>query len=444
MLNLSSNFGIFADLQKHVQHNRPLNIAVIGCGEMGSDLVTQLSYIKGLNLCAVGDRKAERIFKAAEIANCNEKLTVEVYNAQQLSLAIESNKLAATEDIDLLLTHELIDIIIDATGSPDSGAHIGITAISHNKHLVSMNIETDVIIGSYLHHLATKAGVIYTLGAGDEPSACMELIHFVSSLQLPIICAGKGKNNPLNIEATPDLYEEEAIRRQMNPRMLVEFVDGSKTMVEMASLANATGLIPDCDGMHGPNAGIDDLAKVLIPQADGGILSRSGVVDYSIGSGVAPGVFVIAKATHPRILERMRDLKMGAGPYFTFFRPYHLTSLEVPMTCAKIALYNKGDMAPLDFPVAEVCAVAKKDLPANTTLDSIGEYCYRAWIMPYEKAKLVKAHPCGLMKGAKTTQPIKKGELLTINNVEINQSSPIVSVRKLHDIYLNERRTKIL
>ena len=192
--------------------------------------------------------------------------------------------------------------------------------------------------------------------------------------------AGKGKNNPLNVDATPPAYEEEAARRHMNVRMLVEFVDGSKTMVEMAAIANATGLVPDVAGMHGPAATLDQLNKVLIPKADGGVLNRVGVVDYSIGKGVAPGVFVVAEMDHPRIWERMEDLKMGKGPYFTFFRPYHLTSLEVPLTAARIMLYGKPDMVPLPNPVAEVCAVAKRDLKVGEIFDAIGETCYRSFV----------------------------------------------------------------
>ena len=184
-----------------------------------------------------------------------------------------------------------------------------------------MNVEADVTIGSYLKHEAKRLGVVYSLGAGDEPSSCMELINFVTAMGHPIVAAGKGKNNPLNIDATPDQYREEALRRHMNPRMLVEFVDGSKTMVEMVAIANATGLVPDVPGMHGPAALREDLNKVLIPLEDGGVLTTRGVVDYSIGKGVAPGVFVIAEMRHPRIRERMHDLKLGAGPYYTFFRP---------------------------------------------------------------------------------------------------------------------------
>ena len=248
-----------------------------------------------------------------------------------------------------------------------------------------------------------------------------------------IVCAGKGKNNPLNIDATPDAYAAEAKARHMNARMLVEFVDGSKTMVEMAAIANATGLIPDCDGMHGPAAGPKELATTLIPQKDGGVLSGIGRVDFSVGKGLAPGVFVVAEAEHPRVWERMKDLKMGDGPYFSFIRPYHLTSLEVPLTCARAVLYGKADMIPLDKPVAEVCAVAKRDLQPGETLDQIGEYTYRAWVMEVSRARAAKGIPAGLLTGAKVTQPIRKGELITSDNTALPANSRIAELRRRQD-----------
>jgi predicted homoserine dehydrogenase-like protein len=213
----------------------------------------------------------------------------------------------------------------------------------------------------------------------------------------------------------------------------VEFVDGSKTMVEMAAIANATGLVPDKAGMHGPAATLDQLNKTLIPEKDGGVLSKVGVVDYSIGKGVAPGVFVVADMSHPRISERMEDLKMGKGPYFTFHRPYHLTSLEVPLTCARVVLYGKPDMVPLSKPVAEVAAVAKKDMQPGEKLDAIGEYCYRAWIMTSGEARSGHAIPCGLLQGGSVTKPIKKGELITYDNAAVAPGSKIAELRARQD-----------
>jgi predicted homoserine dehydrogenase-like protein len=326
-----------------------------------------------------------------------------------------------------------IDVVIDATGKPGVAADFDLLAMEHGKHLVMMNVEADVTIGPYLKAQADRLGVIYSVGAGDEPSSCMELIEFVTALGLPIVAAGKGKNNPLNYDAVPDDYREEAIRRNMNPRMLVEFVDGSKTMVEMAAIANATGLVPDVPGMHGPKTDRDDMAKVLIPKADGGILNKMGVVDYTIGKGVAPGVFVIVRAEHPRIIERMDDLHIGHGPYYAFFRPYHLTSLEVPLTCARIMLHGKPDMVPLPQPVAEVCAVAKRDLKVGESFDAIGETCYRSYTMTIADSRAAKAVPVGLLEGGKVTAPVKKGELLTSANSQPDTSTRLFALRQAQD-----------
>ena len=425
--------GLARDLKKREDSGKPIRIGLVGCGEMGTDLLTGVAHMDGIEVAAVSTRTPERVLDAAKIAYDETGHAKEVSNASEMTAAIEEGKIAATDDLDMLLKNELVDVIVDATGYPEAGAEIGYKTLQNNKHVVMMNVEADVTIGPYLKHEAEKRGLIYTLGAGDEPSSCMELIEFVSALGHNVVAAGKGKNNPLDFDAIPDHYEEEAQKRNMNVRMLVEFIDGSKTMVEMTAIANATGLVPDCPGMHGPKADIDRLNKVLIPEKDGGVLSKSGVVDYSIGRGVSPGVFVVAEMRHPRVWERMEDLKIGEGPYFTFHRPYHLTAMEVPLTCARVMLYGKADMVPLDRPVAEVCAVAKKDLKPGDKLDFIGLYTYRAWNMTVEDARKHQAIPCGLLEGATVTAPIKKNELITAKNVAINEDQWIARLRKKQD-----------
>lgn len=426
--------GLAKDLATRADGGRPIRIGLVGAGEMGTDIVSRVAHMSGIEIGVISELKPGAAAKSVEIAYGNLDRVQEVSSAEAANRAMEAGKVAVTDNVDALLEAGLIDVVVDATGVPSVGAEIGLRAMERGKHLVMMNVEADVTIGAYLRSEAERLGVIYSLGAGDEPSSCMELIEFVSAMGHRIISAGKGKNNPLNIDATPAEYTEEAIRRHMNPRMLVEFVDGSKTMVEMAAIANATGLIPDKPGMHGPAAGRDELNKMLIPASAGGLLSSSeGRVDYTIGKGVAPGVFVVAEMDHPRIWERMEDLKMGKGPYFTFFRPYHLTSLEVPLTCARVVLYGKADMVPLPRPVAEVCAVAKKDLAIGDTLDQIGEYCYRAWIMEAAEARGAAAIPCGLLTGAKVTAPIRKGELITYANTTVPADSKIAALRARQD-----------
>ena len=431
-INISPT-GLARDLQRRADTGKPIRIGLVGSGEMGTDIVTQVAHMPGIAIGAISELRIPAAGKAVDIAYQAQGHWQEAKSVDALNAVMEQGKVAVTDNVDHLINSGLIDVVIDATGVPSVGAEIGLRAMEHGKHLVMMNVEADITIGAYLKSEADRLGVTYSLGAGDEPSSCMELIEFVSAMGHPIVAAGKGKNNPLNIDAVPDQYAEEAKRRNMNVRMLVEFVDGSKTMVEMAAIANATGLVPDCPGMHGPAATLDQLAKVLIPKKDGGVLSKMGVVDYSIGKGVAPGVFVVAEMSHPRISERMEDLKMGHGPYFTFHRPYHLTSLEVPLTCARVVLYGKPDMVPLAKPVAEVCAIAKKDMQPGETLDAIGEYCYRAWIMTTPEARSAQAIPCGLLHAAKVIKPIKKGDLITSANTQVPEGSKIAALRAKQD-----------
>ena len=429
--------GLAKDLAARADTGKPVRIGLVGAGEMGTDIVSRVAHMRGIEIGAISELNPQAAGRSVTIAYGDPDRAVATDTTDALNAAIESGRIATTQRVETLLESGLIDVVIDATGIPSVGAEIGLAAMERGKHLVMMNVEADVTIGAYLRSEAERLGVIYSLGAGDEPSSCMELIEFVSAMGHRIISAGKGKNNPLNFDATPDTYTEEAVRRHMNPRMLVEFVDGSKTMVEMAAIANATGLIPDCPGMHGPACSRDELSKVLIPASAGGVLSSdAGRVDYTIGKGVAPGVFVVAEMDHPRIRERMEDLKMGEGPYFTFFRPYHLTSLEVPLTCARAVLYGKADMVPMPVPVAEVCAVAKKDMAVGETLDQIGEYCYRAWIMTAPEARTAGAIPCGLLTGAKVTAPIKKGDLITRANAVVPANSKIAILRARQDAML--------
>ena len=430
--------GLAKDLEERAISDKPIRIGLVGCGEMGTDVISRVAHMQGIEVAAVSDRNLQKITNAMNIAYGREDHCSEVSKISSMTEIIESGKTAITEDSNLIVDNPMIDVVIDATGVPAVGAEIGLQAMENGKHLTMMNVEADVCIGPYLKAQADKLGVVYSLGAGDEPSSCMELIEFVSAMGHEIVCAGKGKNNPLNFDAVPDDYIEEADARNMNVRLLVEFVDGSKTMVEMCAIANATGLVPDKAGMHGPSATLEELSTTLVPDTNGGVLSKKGCVDFSIGKGVAPGVFVIADMSHPRITERMEDLKVGKGPYFAFHRPYHLTSLEVPLTCARSVLYGRADMVPMLQPVAEVCAVAKKDLKVGDTLDAIGQYTYRAWIMPKDEADVADALPCGLLENGIVTAPIYKGELITRNNATPPEGSRIAALRALQDEMVNK------
>ena len=426
-------------LERRRRSGTPVRVGLVGAGQMGTDLVVQIAQMPGLELVAACDVRLERIEAACAMAGAECRPPLAATDAMDVANAIGRGRLAAVADPMLVCRADEVEVVIDATGNPNAGANVALGAIAAGRHIVMMNVEADVTAGAYLAAEARRAGVVYTLGAGDEPTAAMELIRFVKALGYPVVAAGKGKNNPFRIDATPDQYRDEAKRRNMNPRMLVEFVDGSKTMVEMVAIANATGLVPDVPGMHGPAAPRDELQRYFCPREEGGLLHRKGVVDFTVAKGVAPGVFCVAEMRHPRVRERMADLHLGEGPYYSFFRPYHLTSLEVPLSAAAAVVFGESHMQPMSRPVAEVGCVAKRDLEPGETLDAIGEYAYRGFALTRADAIECRALPVGLAQGARVTRRIEKGALLTFDAVTPDETLRIVQIRRLQDRMIDSR-----
>lgn len=425
--------GLAREIDAYVQKSGPLTIGLAGAGQMGTDIVVQLSLMDGVRLGAISEVREGAARDAALMAGFQADSIISASSSTAVDRAIESNNIAITDDYRALCASGRIDVVIDATGNPNVGTLIALEAMKNGKHIVMLNVEADITIGRFLKEEARKAGVVYTGAAGDEPASTIELVGFAQSLGFEVVAAGKGKNNPLQFDATPDRFEEEARQRNMNARMLVEFVDGSKTMIEMVAVANATGLKPDIPGMHGPKARRDQLAKVLCTKDDGGILEHTGVVDYSIGEGVAPGVFCVVKPRHPRVLERMIDLKVGPGPCFAIIRPYHLTSLEVPLSAVRAAKNLQADLEPTEEPVAECVAVAKKDLLPGQVLGKIGEYDYRGFAVTWSDARETAALPLGLAERSRVLKPIKAGEALTYENSQPDDSLIITQIRRRLD-----------
>jgi predicted homoserine dehydrogenase-like protein len=421
------------ELIERAKEKGPIVIGLAGAGQMGTDIVVQVALMPGVRIGAISEIRPEAAIDAALLAGHDRAEIVEASSANAIDKAIEAGKIAITQDLKALAAAGRVDVIIDATGNPNIGTLFALEVMKNGKHIVMLNVEADITIGRFLKDEARKAGVVYTGAAGDEPACTLEIIGFAKSLGFGIVAAGKGKNNPLKFDAVPADYQREAEERNMNARMLVEFVDGSKTAIEMVAIANATGLVPDVPGMHGPTATLDQLASVLCPKEDGGVLTRKGVVDYTIGKGVAPGVFCVIETKHPRVLERMTDLKMGKGPYFTIYRPYHLTSLEVPLSAARAVMYKRADMQPLDHPVAEAVAVAKRGLGVGESLGMIGEDDYRGFAMTWQDARAKGALPIGLAEKAKIVKALKAGEILTYDNCVPDDSMVITQIRRRLD-----------
>jgi predicted homoserine dehydrogenase-like protein len=395
-------------IKREKELGRPVRVGLAGAGQMGSGLAAQIGKIPGMELVACADIDLARAENALKLAGINK-----IGHNSDASASIENGQGGVVDNAKALA--ELpIDIVYEATGVPWVGAEVADACIDANKHILMLNVETDVTIGQYLANKANKNDVIYSVANGDEPVACKELYDFSVDLGFEIVCVGKGKNNPLDQTANPDTCLEKATKKKMNPKMLASFEDGSKTMIEMAALANAIGLPPDRVGMNGPVSEVKDLNKTLIPSEDGGVLSGIGRVDYAFGP--APGVFSIVKSDNQTVIDEMEYLSMGAGPYYTFYRPYHLASIEAPRSVGMAIINKEPGLQPTTW-IAEVIGHAKKDLVKGDKIDGIGGYASYGVTYPVEQSK--EFVPLGLLEGAEVLEDIKAGDPISKSAVQL-------------------------
>ncbi len=429
--------GLNTELIERHNQGKPVRIGLIGAGQMGVDVVAEVTQMKGIDVVITADIDPVRAKDAYNIAGASGAI-VQADSASKADKFVLAGKKVYTDDYRIVTDMKEIDVMLEATGVPDVGAEATLRSSRSGQHLAMMNVETDITVGPILRWYAEQKSVLYALAAGDEPAACKELYDFADSLGFTIVAAGKGKNNPLDRHAKPtdEVWVKEAARRGLNPNMLIEFVDGSKTMIEMAAVSNATGLIPDVRGMHGPKTSRDKLHETFALKEHGGVLNQAGVVDYGIGR-VHPGVFLVVTTEHPRLRQALVYRDMGNGPYYTLFRPYHLCSIEVPLTCAMLAIRRKSNMVPLDKLVSEVFAVAKQDLQLGDTLDGIGGCSFYGLIDCYEVAKEQNLLPIGLAKGAKVTRPVKKDSPIKYDDVRLKEPSTILDLRRLQDKWMS-------
>jgi predicted homoserine dehydrogenase-like protein len=399
--------------------------------------------MKGMRVPILADLKPENAVSAFRLAGVKAKDIVVTDDLERAQLAIFEGKVVATREKGLI-SRVPIDGIVEATGVPEVGAMVALEGIQNRKHVVMLNVETDVVIGPLLKRMADASDVVYTLTIGDEPGAIAELYDFVVSLGMQVVCAGKSPFKPIRRQETPKTLEREAQRLGLNPKMLCSFRDGSKTDIEMAAVANGTGLVPDVPGMHGPPATVAELPKTFSLKRQGGILSRQGVVDFATSfldrrgqtdrsKSVAPGVFVVFTTDHPQIRKDLEWLLMGSGPNYCLYRPYHLVGIETPISIGRAAVYGEASLAPEEGLVAEVATVAKKDLKAGEVLDGIGGFTVHGMIHRADAARRENLLPLGLTEGGRLKRPIKKGQLIRYDQVELEEGSIILQLRRVQD-----------
>jgi len=418
-------------LRQRQADGNPIRVGLVGCGQEGSGMVHVTNQMAGLDTVIIADIDLSRPMETFKRIGIAPSSIVRTNRAGEAADAIRTGKRVVTEDALLLADVDLVDAVVEATGVTDVGAQVAWKCILNQKHVVMLNVETDVTVGLFLHQMALRSGCVYTVSTGDEPGVCKQLFDFSRVLGFEVVCLGKGKNNPINYYATPDTAREEAERKHMNPKMLAAFQDGTKTMVEMAAMANATGLAPDVPGGHGPKVDMADLNKVLIPQADGGVLSQRGCVDYSIGK-VAPGVFAIIATDDPRIVEDLKFYSMGNGPYYTLYRPYHLCSIETPIAVAEAVVYGESTLVPMGRS-AEVVSIAKRDLKAGQRVEGIGGRDFLGRMYKYADAVTAGGIPMGLTAGGTVLKDIAKDEMLTAGNFRPDASQFVYKLRQLQD-----------
>jgi len=425
---------IYERLQQLEADGNPIHVGLVGCGQMGSGLVHVTNQIVGMDTVAISDIDVNRPLDTLKTMGVPESEICVTNKLGEAEDALRAGKYLVTEDAVLLAKLDSLDAVVEATGITEIGSKVAWNCILHSKHVIMLNVETDITVGVLLHRLAKKAGCVYTAASGDEPGVCKMLYNFAGTLGFEIVCLGKGKNNPIDFDATPESCREEAESRGMNPKMLAAFKDGSKTMVELAAMSNATRLVPDVPGMHGAKVDVPDLNKVFIPKEDGGILSRRGCVDYSIGK-VAPGVFVIVTTPDPRIRVDMKFLSMGDGPYYTFYRPYHLCNVETPVSIAEAVIYGESTIVSKRM-VSEVATIAKRDLKAGEVVGEIGSPDIFGRTYIYQEAHTQKAIPLGIAPGGKVIKNIAKGEMLTEENFSPDSTKFVYKLRRVQDAQL--------
>jgi predicted homoserine dehydrogenase-like protein len=421
-------------LQEREKNKGTIRVGLVGTGQMGTGMMSQMEKMDGMKVVAAADISAERAAAAfGEAGVDGAQVVTENEDMAHVRTALAEGRKIATNSADFLVQIPDLDVIVEATGVPNVGAEVCYAAIMAGKAVVNMNVETDATIGYFLGKLAEERGVIYSLSAGDEPGAIKEMFDFADALGFEIVTIGKGKNNPLDRTANPDTVGAKAAAQHMSPKMLASFVDGTKTMVEMTAIGNATGYAPEVRGAYGPKSSVKELAKIFVPKSAGGIFNASGAVDYAVGD-VAPGVFVIITTDQPKIITDLNYLRLNGGDgYWALYRPYHLANLETPISVAHVALDGHSTLVTLRPPVCETIAVAKRDLKAGESVDALGGFTVYGMIDRAHTARADNLLPLGLAVGAKIIRDVPQGEPLRYTDVELDESKMIVKLRRQQD-----------
>jgi predicted homoserine dehydrogenase-like protein len=411
-------FIVDRELERLAQTGKPIRVGMVGAGFMARGIARQmLQYTKGIELAAISNRRPE-IARDAYAAS-GETDVMFVSSVTALDQCIDRGQRAVTDDPMLLCDCDGIDVILEVTGAVEFAAHVVMRAIGHGKHVVMMNAELDGTIGPILKRYADQAGVIITNTEGDQPGVIMNLYRWVKGLGIrPVLCGNiKGLHDPYR---NPTTQEGFARKWGMKAPMVTSFADGTKISFENAIVANATGMRVAKRGMYGPvvepGTPIQQAVDWYPKEA---LLDGSGIVDYCVGAMPNPGVFVLGTTEDETEIHYLSLYKMGPGPLYCFYWPYHLCHFEVPNTVARAAIFRDAAIAPLAGPCVDVVAAAKRDLRSGEIIDGLGYY------MTYglcENAGTVHADrllPIGLAEGCRLKRDVLRDRVLSYDDIEV-------------------------
>lgn len=426
---------IYERLRALKEQKRPITLGATGTGWMAEGFAAALQNVPGMRLGAVAASEPARGKEMLlNFGGYEEDSVTEVSSAAEANEAFRRGWIPVCPTPEIMAAIDGLDLVTDVTPSPASGAETAYYAIESGKDVVLINIEADVTVGRALKRKAAEAGVLYSVSSGDEPGCLMELWDFVRILGYQPVIIGKGKNNPLDPDATPDSVRDSAKKADKNAFQVASYVDGTKTMFELTCVANATGCVPAKPGMTGPEADLSTVSDAFRLKSDGGWIEEPGIVDYVQGKAMAGGVFITVRVENDRVARDLTYLKVGKGPYFTFFRPYHLWFLEAPISLARAHLDRETTLVPLDRPVAEVATIAKRDLAPGVVLDDFGGYTFRGLNYSANDFGAAQALPVGMAPGARMRNAVVKGAIVRWSDVEVDENAILTKLRREQDV----------
>ncbi|MEZ5592568.1 MAG: SAF domain-containing protein [Gammaproteobacteria bacterium] len=425
---------LYSELRERAAAGKPVRVALIGAGKFGSMFLSQVPTTPGLTVSVIADLRPD-----AARAACR-------------SVGWPEERIAATvfsDDAASAIARDDVDVVVEATGHPPAGIAHARMAFAAGKHIVMVNVEADVLAGPLLAEEARSAGVVYSMAYGDQPALTCELVDWARSCGFEVVAAGKGtKYLPAYHASTPDtvwdhygLTAEQAAAAGMNSKMFNSFLDGTKSALEMAAIANACDLQTPSDGLAFPPCGMDDLAHVLRPRDAGGQLECKGQVEVvsSLERDGRPvykdlrwGVYVVLEAPNDYAAACFRQYGMNtdaSGRYSAMFKPFHLIGLELNISVLSAALLGKPTGATRGFN-GDVVATAKRDLAAGEMLDGEGGATVYGKLLPAQRSLSLGGLPIGLAHGVRLRRPVAAGSTVAWDDVEANMDDPTVIARR--------------